>query len=158
MKLKTLDECAKYFTNESYKYYKHRKRAGMIHIILEHERNSGIDSPHVWITYKFFMDKIIRVEFVHEDGNELHYTIYDVPSNQIINSVYSEGLMDMNAEYYSIVSTEEEYFQQSLVDDKCSMYSVQAFNTLLDVYNSTKDLAEEKYLGVISGRFNPEVR
>lgn len=157
MKLKTLDECAKHFTNESYKYYKHRKRAGMIHIILEHESNCGLNSPKVWITYKFFMDKIIRVEFVHEDGNELHYTIYDVPSNQIINSVYSEGLMDMNAEYYSIVSTEEEYFQQSLVDDKCSMYSVQSFKDLLDVYDSTKEFAIQQYKGVVGGSFNPEV-
>lgn len=157
MKLKTLDECAKHFTNEPYKYYKHRKRAGMIHIILEHERNLN-DSPQIWITYKFFMDKIVRVEFVHEDANELHYTIYDINSNQIINSVYSDKLMDMNAEYYNIVSTEEEYFQQSLVDEKCHMYSVQSFNDLLDVYNSTKEFAIQQYIGVVGGSFNSEVR
>lgn len=141
----TLSEQIAYFENkELIRFIKPVKYSGSIVVVYEPDSDS-MKLDRVF-RYHFFLDKLAHVQMVVNDSQgRSHLVIYNINTNTfqyIMKNNLSVNVINIS---YKPTTTEEEYFQQSLVDENFFMYDVGSTNKFLSMYNKYLDDATEAF-------------
>lgn len=148
-KVQPLGKVLPKFLDAYFKRTKSLKRNGSI--VVYFKRQDDFETERQ-ILFHYYLDKLICVTLRQYYQRRYDYIKYFPVKGTVENSTESFGQFEcLDEEEYTIISTEEEYFQLSLVDEKTQNYTLQDFKDILTIVNKYEPEAKNAYLNSIGG-------